>query len=209
MLRVCGPILQPSHVKHVNPIKWQYGPRTQGHCLDHNSTADLERVLRKAFDLPVEPWLSSDSCNLPWLVFETASDEPIIPFVVAKGGNLPSIVSLMHRSQFALALTLHVRWSLPASPEAPASASQEGGKLRGLRSWVHEARSGGIPGAQLQCALSSRVPSSPQHQPNSSVPTFTPPDALAEMPRRYISCRPSGTCSLHSPAHAADRELHI
>ena len=46
-----------------------------GHCLDHNNSADLERVLRKAFGLPVEPWLSSDSCDLPWLVFETASDE--------------------------------------------------------------------------------------------------------------------------------------
>ena len=152
------------------PIKWQYGPRTQGDCLDHNRTADLERVLRKAFGLPVEPWLSSDSCNLPWLVFETASDEPIVPFVMAKGGNLPSIVSLMHRSPSILALTLHVRWSLPASPAAPASASREGGKLRGPRSRVHEARSGGIPGAQLRCADSSRVPSSPQHQANSSAP---------------------------------------
>ena len=108
------------------PIKWQYRPRTQGHCLDHSSTADLERVLRKAFDLPVEPWLSSHSCNLPWLVFETARDEPIVPFVMAKGGNLPSIVSLMQRSPLTLALTLHVRWSLPASPAAPTSASRRG-----------------------------------------------------------------------------------
>ena len=156
------------------PIKWQYGPRTQGDCLDHNRTADLERVLRKAFGLPVEPWLSSDSCNLPMSChgscLKLPATSPIVPFVMAKGGNLPSIVSLMHRSPSILALTLHVRWSLPASPAAPASASREGGKLRGPRSRVHEARSGGIPGAQLRCARSSPVPSSPQHQANSSVP---------------------------------------
>ena len=146
------------------PTKWQYGPRTQGHCLDCNSTADLARALRKVFDLPVGPLRSSGSCNLPWPVFETTSDEPIVPFAVAKGGSPPSVVLLTHRCPLALALALHARWRWPASPAAPASASRE-------RPRVHEARSGGLLGGPPRCALSSGAPSSPQHQANSSAPT--------------------------------------
>ena len=122
------------------------------------------------------------------------------------------------QSTLTLALALHVRWSLPASPAQPASASREGGKLRGPRSRVHEARGGGIPGAQLRCARSSRVPSSPQHQANSSVPPSTatqghPPASPAAgwlLSTSASACpsnapRPLGRCvrsPVPGPAHA-------
>ena len=98
-----------------------------------------------------------------------------LPFVMAKGGNPPSIVLLMHRYPFILVLTLHVRWRLPTSPAAPVSASREGGKLCGLQSRRHEAQSGGILGGQLRCALSSESPAVPSTKQTPVSPPLTMP----------------------------------
>ena len=84
----------------------------------------------------------------------------------------PSIVSLMHRSPLTLALTLHVRWSLPASPAAPGSEVHPG---RGVNCAGHDRGFNNLKRA----AAESREPSCDAlvHHESPAVPSTkqTPP----------------------------------